>query len=91
LDVGGDAALTTSMVNHHDKGAKRTEVEMAIDSVPADIQSRADRLTQSDRSSPGGVIAVPPVISLIVIGLSSLGLWVAIGWAVTSLGSARLW
>ncbi len=64
---------------------------MVIDPVSIDDRINRDRLVRPDRSSPEAALTLPPAVSLIVITVSSLGLWAAIWWAVTSLCSARLW
>lgn len=63
---------------------------MAINTAPTDSRGHSDRLTQPHRSSRDADLALPPVVSLIVIILGSLGLSAAIGCAVRWLASARL-
>ena len=62
-----------------------------IDPVSADDRVNRDGLIRPDRLSPEAALALPPAASLIVIMLSSLGLWAAICWAIAFLGSGRLW
>ena len=61
---------------------------MVIDPVSIDDRVNLDRLVRPERS-PEAAFSLPPAAALIVITVSSLGLWAAIWWAVASLG--RLW
>ncbi len=51
----------------------------------------ADRLNQTGGLSEAATPTFTAVRSLIVITLSSLGLWAAILWVAASLGSGWLW
>jgi hypothetical protein len=64
---------------------------MAIDPVSTDDRVNRDGRIRPDRSSPETALALPPATSVIVIMLSSLGLWASICWAIASLGSGWLW
>ena len=64
---------------------------MAINTNSYPSRGHPDQLRQPDGSSASAVSRLTPLESLIVITLSSLGLWAAICWLVASLVSAQLW
>jgi len=64
---------------------------MNIKIAPANTQGVPDRLSQPNQTAPQAAFLAPPRAALIIVALSSLGLWSAIWWAATSLASGRLW